>query len=214
MNGESGSDGKPRKPSMWDILAGLRKADKDKDDVKNEATSIPSPVEAEETGGVMMYAPLEPKADSRVSLAEAEVIQEAPPRSEIGKAADKLKDILNGTQPSAPAEKRVWVPSTTELSVLTAWWGYRLYLPPPVMAKLGASTVQAAARAAMVTSALKWMLDKLPMTVVPPQFRPAVTMLKTLAPLASYVGVFIAWSWDRIKALDEGKPLSRATLMS
>lgn len=204
MNGESGSDGKPKNVSMWNILAGLRNADKDKDGVKSE-TSIPSPVEAEESGGVMMYAPLEPKADSRVSLAEAEVIQEVPPKSEFGKAADKLKDILHGVQPGTPAEKRVWVPSTTELSVLTAWWGYRLYLPPPVMAKLGASTVQAAARAAMVTSALKWMLDKLPMTVVPPQFRPAVTMLKTLAPLASYVGVFIAWSWDRIKALDEGK---------
>ncbi|KAJ3509374.1 hypothetical protein NMY22_g16318 [Coprinellus aureogranulatus] len=201
MNGDAGGDGKSKNPSIWNILAGLGKTDKGSG--KDEA-NIPSPVEAEDSGGIMMYAPLEPKADSRVSLAEAEVIHEEPPKTELGKAADKLRDILHGKQPSAPAEKRVWVPSTTELSVLTAWWGYRLYLPPPVMAKLGASSVKAAARAAMVTSALKWMLDSIPLAVVPPQFRAAVKMLRTLAPIASYVGVFIAWSWDRIKALDEG----------
>ena len=154
----------------------------------------------------MMYAPLEPKADSRLSLADEEIVHEAvAPKTEIGKATEKLKDVLHLPETSPPAEKRVWVPSTTELSVLTAWWGYRLYLPPPVMAKLGSSSVKAAARAAMITSALKWMVDKIPMAVVPPQLKPAVTMLKTLAPIASYVGVFIAWSWDRIKALDEGK---------
>lgn len=78
-------------------------------------------------------------------------------------------------------------------------------MPPPVMQKLGASSVKAAARAAMITSALKWMLDKIPMSVVPPQFRVAVTMLKQLAPMSGYVGVFIAWSWDRIRSLDEGE---------
>jgi hypothetical protein len=207
MNGDAGADGKGKSPSVWNILAGLRR--NGKDGVKGEA-SIPAPVEAEEAGGIMMYAPLEPKADSQLSLADEEIVHETlAPKAEIGSATEKLKDILHVPETSAPTEKRVWVPSTTELSVLTAWWGYRLYLPPPVMAKLGSSSVKAAARAAMVTSALKWMVDKIPMAVVPPQLKPAVTMLKTLAPIASYVGVFIAWSWDRIKALDEGKSLSR-----
>ncbi|KAF6754354.1 hypothetical protein DFP72DRAFT_384267 [Ephemerocybe angulata] len=204
MNGDAGADGKDRSPSIWNILAGLRRDDKDSAKLDDDGTSVGSSVE-EESGGLMMYAPLEPKADSKVCLAEAEVVHEnAEPHGHS--ATDKLKEILHPpTAESEPAmEKRVWVPSTTELSVLTAWWGYRLYLPPPVMAKLGASSVKAAARAAMITGALTWMLDKIPMAVIPVQFKPAVMMLKRLAPMASYVGVFIAWSWDRIRSLDDG----------
>ena len=60
----------------------------------------------------------------------------------------------------------------------------------------------------MLTTALKWVLDKIPLMLIPVQFRPAVKMLKTLSPIVSYVGVFIAWSWDRIKSLDEGECLT------
>lgn len=196
MNGESGTDGKDKgRPSIWNILAGLRKDDKN---AKGDSSgkNVGSSVE-EEAGGVMMYAPLEPKADSQVCLAESEPVIETPPTPTPATGTTT-------TPAPEPEEKRVWVPSTTELSVLTTWWGYRLYLPPPVMQKLGSSSVQTAARAAMVTGALKWMVDKIPTLLVPPQLRPALKMLKTLAPLAGYVGVFVAWSWDRIRALDEG----------
>jgi len=72
------------------------------------------------------------------------------------------------------------------------------------MNKLNGMSLKASARAAMITTALKWLLDKIPLMLVPVQFRPAVKMLKTLSPVVGYVGVFIAWSWDRIKCLDEG----------
>ena len=72
------------------------------------------------------------------------------------------------------------------------------------MAKLDGTSLQATARAAMVTAALRWVLDKIPIMLVPAQFRPAVKMLKQLSPLVGYVGVFIAWSWDRVRACDQG----------
>jgi hypothetical protein len=72
------------------------------------------------------------------------------------------------------------------------------------MIKLNGMSLKASAQAAMITTALKWALDKIPLMIIPVQFRPAVKMLKKLSPVLGYVGVFIAWSWDRIKSLDEG----------
>ena len=49
--------------------------------------------------------------------------------------------------------------------------------------------------------------------LLPVQFRPAVKLLKTLSPIVGYVGVFIAWSWDRVKAHDEGEcPTSQSRI--
>ncbi|KAH6917085.1 hypothetical protein BKA70DRAFT_1367605 [Coprinopsis sp. MPI-PUGE-AT-0042] len=191
MNG--GNDGKGKgRPSVWNLLAGLRRGEGS----KSEAHA--APVE-EEDSGVMMYAPLVPHSDSVVELAQTETVH-SPESSSTTKPSGSNPDLPAGTT----KEVRLWVPSTTEMSVLTTWWGYRLYLPPPVMRKLGASSVEAAARAAMITSALKWMIDKIPLLLIPVQFRPAVKMLKSLTPFAGYVGVFIAWSWDRIRTFDEG----------
>lgn len=72
------------------------------------------------------------------------------------------------------------------------------------MVKLDGTSVQATTRAAMITAALKWMLDKIPIMLIPVQFRPAVKLLKQLGPLVGYVGVFIAWSWDCVRACDKG----------
>ncbi|KAF9532109.1 hypothetical protein CPB83DRAFT_760318 [Crepidotus variabilis] len=190
MNGASSTS--KEGGSVWNILAGLKQG-------KRDDTSKPSVTEEEEHG-LMMYAPLEPKADSEVELATSETIVEendkktevATPPNEDSKSTEEI------------IEKHVWVPSTTELSVLTTWWGYRIYLPPAVMAKLNGKSLQATARAAMLTTALKWLLNKIPLAIVPPQFRPAVKLLKTLTPLTGYIGVFIAWSWERISSLDNG----------
>ncbi|EAU92314.2 hypothetical protein CC1G_00533 [Coprinopsis cinerea okayama7 len=191
MNGDNKGKGKGR-PGVWNLLAGLRKND------ASRPEGAVSPIEEQE-GGVMMYAPLDPKSDSVVELARTETIRSTDSSTVTSPSSS------NPSLPSPePAEIKLWVPSTTELSVLTTWWGYRLYLPPPVMAKLGATSVKAAARAAMITSALKWLIDKIPILLIPAQFRPAIKMLKSLTPFAGYVGVFIAWSWDRIRALDEG----------
>lgn len=191
MNGDS--KGKER-PSIWSLLSGMRSGGESKSE-KPEAQG--TPVE-ERDSGVMMYAPLIPQSDSVVELAHTETLQ--------SNESSKPSTGASSSKPASPAPKEitVWVPSTTEMSVLTTWWGYRLYLPPPVMGKLGDSTVKAAARAAMITSALKWLIDRVPMLVIPVQFRPAMKALRSLTPFAGYVGVFIAWSWDRIRTFDEG----------
>ncbi|KAF9502153.1 hypothetical protein BDN71DRAFT_1425886 [Pleurotus eryngii] len=100
--------------------------------------------------------------------------------------------------------KHIWVPSETDISVQVMWWGYRIYLPPPVIRTLDSGSIAATKRAAMITAALKWMLDKIPQMLVPPTFRPALALFKRLAPFAGYIGVFIAWSWKSIKANDKG----------
>lgn len=220
MNGQSTnnkkSDQKGKTPqqtrNIWNILASLKSKD-----IASESPS-PSAVE-EEDGGVMMYAPLEPTNEDELSLAESETVLEyvddpVPQASASKPESDKKieeesKDASTSPTLPTPAqksrEKHKWVPSTTDLSLLATWWGYRLYLPPPVMNKLNGMSLKATARAAMITTALKWLLDKIPLMLVPVQFRPAVKMLKTLSPIVGYIGVFIAWSWDRIKSLDEGE---------
>jgi hypothetical protein len=200
MNGSSSisGDGKGKgkeRPDIWNILASLKKGGGTADKPRSSAVE-------EDEDGLMMYAPLEPKADSQLSLADSESILEYVDEPTTTDAAPG-KSITNPEKTSI--EKHIWVPSTTELSILTTWWGYRLYLPPPVMAKLNGTSMKATARAAMITAALKWILDKIPIMLVPIQFRPAVKMLKQLGPLVGYVGVFIAWSWDRVRACDKGK---------
>ena len=221
MNGESPNHKKSNQKgkktpqqtrNIWNILASLKS-----NGIASESPS-PSAVE-EEDGGVMMYAPLEPTNESKLELAESETLEyvddpvpqasTSTPKSD--KKAEGSKDASTSTSPTLPTsdapknkEKHIWVPSTTDLSILVTWWGYRLYLPPPVMNKLNGMSLKASARAAMITTALKWILDKIPLMLIPVQFRPAVKMLKTLSPIVGYVGVFIAWSWDRIKVLDEG----------
>ncbi|KDR85560.1 hypothetical protein GALMADRAFT_52663 [Galerina marginata CBS 339.88] len=193
-------------PGIWNILAGLKSRGGNDENPTNNMR--PGVVEEGEDG-VMMYAPLEPKSDSQLELASSETILEyvdeptpstsgisKPPETQAGGSTNKPTDTV--------IEKHVWVPSTTHLSLLTTWWGYRLYLPPPVMEKLGGSSVKATARAAMITTALKWLLAKIPILLVPVQFRPAVKLLKQLSPVVGYIGVFIAWSWDRVRACDNG----------
>jgi len=165
----------------------------------------------------MMYAPLEPTNNSTLELAESETVLEYvdDPLLSASTSAPESDERIeewrgDSTSPTLPTsarkskEKHKWVPSTTQLSVLVTWWGYRLYLPPPIMNRLNGMSLKTTARAAMLTTALKWVLDKIPLMLVPVQFRPALKMLKTLSPIVGYVGVFIAWSWDRVKSLDKG----------
>jgi hypothetical protein len=208
MNGKHSTNSnreEKARPGIWNILASLKGGGGKEDNPR------PGAVEEEE-GGVMLYTPLEPNNDSQLKLAECETILEyVNEPSTSGKSdlaqqqiASSAKKSQDGPSVKSAVEKHVWVPSTTQLSLLTTWWGYRLYLPPPVMAKLDGTSVKASARAAMITTALKWLLDKIPMMLVPPQLRPAVKMLKQISPVVSYIGVFIAWSWDRVRACDEG----------
>ncbi|KAF8965595.1 hypothetical protein BDZ97DRAFT_1811424 [Flammula alnicola] len=99
---------------------------------------------------------------------------------------------------------RAWVPSNTKLSVQAMWWGYRLYLPPPVLAILSDKTLEATKRAAMITTALTWFFNHLPVDALPTPVRPAALLLQRLAPYLGYIGTFISWSWSTIKSYDIG----------
>ena len=229
MNGQSSTNDTKSNPKgkntphqtsniLLNILAGL----KSNIDLKDSEIPSPSAVE-EEDESFMMYAPLEPTNDSRLELAESETLLEYAdnplPQASTSTLAPESDKKFEGSKDSSTSqtlptrarkskEKHKWVPSTTKLSLLVTWWGYRIYLPPPVMTKLNGMSLQTAARAAMLTTALKWALAKVPLTLLPIQFRPALKMLKMLGPIVGYVGVFIAWSWDRVKVLDEGECLT------
>ncbi|KAI0248359.1 hypothetical protein BJV78DRAFT_1284875 [Lactifluus subvellereus] len=97
-----------------------------------------------------------------------------------------------------------WVPSPDKISFQATWWGYRLYLPPPVLEVLNNKRLQAAKRAAIITTALQWLLGHVPPTVVPPQFRAGLFIAQRLVPYLGYIGGFIAWSWGAMKSFDKG----------
>jgi len=61
-----------------------------------------------------------------------------------------------------------------------------------------------AKRAAIITTALRWLLGHVPLTVVPPQFRVGFLIAQRLVPYLGYVGGFVAWSWGAMKSFDKG----------
>ena len=79
------------------------------------------------------------------------------------------------------------------------------YLPPPVLDMLNDKQLEGAKRAAIITTALKWLLDHVPGMMVPTNMRPALKLLKGLVPYLGYVGGFVAWSWGYIKKYDKGE---------
>jgi len=191
MNGDKGEAGEEttNRPSVWSILSTMRWKGKEKD-VGGTQSSPDSIAHAQ--GGLMMYAPLEPANDSNVELAQT---WPSPSESPV---------CSNSPIPEQPGEDVEWSPSTTQMSVYAAWWGYRLYLPPSVMATLDSVSLKTTTQAAMVTSALRWLLNQVPNLLVPPQFRPALETMKRLGPIVGFIGVFVAWSWSRIKKHDKG----------
>ncbi|TFK70429.1 hypothetical protein BDN72DRAFT_896436 [Pluteus cervinus] len=143
----------------------------------------------------MVYAPLEPAPDAEPQLAESETVLEY---------FDDPRDKPTTFETSKMRKTKHWVPSTTQLSLQTLWWGYRLYLPPPVMAVLNDHRIKTAQRSAMLTTALLWLLNHIPSMVIPPQFRPAVKILKKSAPILGGVGTVVTAAWKRIEKQDKG----------
>ncbi|EPQ60301.1 hypothetical protein GLOTRDRAFT_67779 [Gloeophyllum trabeum ATCC 11539] len=117
---------------------------------------------------------------------------------------------MKGKARAEASEKRVhvgekiWVPSRTKISLQVMWWGYRIYLPPPVLAVLSNQELTAAKRAAMFTTALKWLCDHIPVSLLPLQLRPAAILVRRLIPYVGYIGGFVAWSWSAVKSYDKG----------
>jgi hypothetical protein len=64
--------------------------------------------------------------------------------------------------------------------------------------------LEAAKRAAIITTALQWLLGQVPLSVLPPQFRPGLLVAQRLVPYIGYIGGFVAWSWGAMKSFDKG----------
>ncbi|KAK1216371.1 hypothetical protein PQX77_020985 [Marasmius sp. AFHP31] len=101
-------------------------------------------------------------------------------------------------------KQRIWMPSPTKVSVQALWWGYRLFLPPPVLAILSDEQVEATKRVALITSSLTWFFANIPVAALPLPMQPALLMLQKLVPYLGYVGSLITWSWDAVKSFDTG----------
>jgi hypothetical protein len=153
------------------------------------------------------------KTQSEVPTAEApvaeEVVTEETDKKGENEGLLKRGESVLGTikkKYQANMEKRkVWVPSATQLSLQASWWGYRIYLPPPVVAVLDERSAEVTKQAAVIATALKWLLDKVPVAMFPPQLRPAIAIAKKLIPYAGYLGAAIAWSWSAVKGYDKGR---------
>jgi hypothetical protein len=78
------------------------------------------------------------------------------------------------------------------------------YLPPPVLVVLNNQSVEAAKRAAILTSALTWLLSNLPLASLPAALAPAALLLRALVPLLGAIGTFISWSWKAVVTFDKG----------
>ncbi|KAJ3570623.1 hypothetical protein NP233_g4281 [Leucocoprinus birnbaumii] len=199
MNGTEGEGDEQRgqRQSIWNILSSMQWKGKgkqkeqgpEKEQDSDQASLSSAPSLTRE--GLMMYSPLEPSNDSKVELAEVRSLSDT-------------YVVPGSPAPEQPGEDAEWVPSTTNISVYATWWGYRLYLPPSAMATLDSVSLKATAQAAMLTGALKWLLNQVPDILVPVQFKAALTLMRRLSPVVGYIGVFVAWSWGRIKRHDKG----------
>ncbi|PCH34032.1 hypothetical protein WOLCODRAFT_113031 [Wolfiporia cocos MD-104 SS10] len=214
--------------SVWSLLDSMTppRATREEQHGYDSDTSVMSMSEsdASDDSSVMFCAPLEPDDTSEVELARSEVISlsdgsfagvdertEARPRGRLagpwpfGVGGEVASEATGPpSQDPRPVERKVWVPSATKISLEVRWWGYRVYLPPSVLAVLDNHRIQASKRAALLTTALKWLLDHVPITAVPLQMRPALHLLRGLVPYLAYTGAFIAWSWSAVKMFDKG----------
>ncbi|KAJ3922075.1 hypothetical protein F5877DRAFT_34614 [Lentinula edodes] len=209
MNGEVGKGLEKGRESVWAMLDKLGAIAGATDPVDSKSS-----VDKEEES-IMICTPLQPTKDLEPEIAESEIeyvedeqmlagdgLQTTEPVVESDTSAASLKPAPK----PAPKTKsrRTFYPSSTKLSLEVTWWGYRLFLPPPILAQLSSAHIAAAKRGAMITAALKWLIDQVPLMVVPPQMRASVLMLKRVSPYLGYVGAFVAWSWGRIQMKDQG----------
>ncbi|KAK7465306.1 hypothetical protein VKT23_005285 [Stygiomarasmius scandens] len=203
MNGSVGKGIEKGRESVWAMLDKLRNGGKDKG--KGKATEQEPEPEPE---GIMLCTPLQPERELDLEIAHSDIVLEGT-RDKTASASTQT-DAQTSTEPSestsAPKPKatRVFYPSPTKISIQVTWWGYRLYLPPPIMVQLSSAHVAAAKRGAMFTAALKWVLDQVPIMMVPPQFQPGMMMLRRVSPYLGYVGAFVAWSWEKVQTSDSG----------
>lgn len=126
----NGSADKAR-PSVWTILDHLKaklpgQTPPGESSNKGKQTDIgasQSGSRDDDNSSVMLYAPLVPDDASEIEVARSEVLPEPEP-TDGTKKGEKSGDGDSQTEQST--RKRVWVPSSTKLSLQLNWWGYRL----------------------------------------------------------------------------------------
>ncbi|KAF8713728.1 hypothetical protein RHS03_00505, partial [Rhizoctonia solani] len=125
---------------------------------------------------------------------------------EKGVDPEVMAEVEVEVEPEQPKTKevRVWRPSADGISLQCSWWGYRIYLPPAVIAVLNDQKLEAANRAAIVTTALQWIIDHIPAAALGPQVGLVVSLIRGIIPAMGYIGGFVAWSWNTIIGFDQG----------
>ncbi|KAJ6547174.1 hypothetical protein B0H19DRAFT_1379508 [Mycena capillaripes] len=209
MNG-SVDDGRV---SVWEALDALDAPKYRKptstDDTPEQSDGEPGDDDVQSLGDVMLYCPLHPTEHSKVELAATKTV-EVPLTHSDSLWQSRWNFLWSYTvgllRPPAPQTKLVttWVPSTTQMSFQALWWGYRMYLPPPVMAKLSSDEAEAVKIATTVTAALTWFLSHISPSSIPPPLLPAFFLLQKLGPYAGYIGTFVGWIWGAVTNADKG----------
>ncbi|KAF7338589.1 hypothetical protein MVEN_02085200 [Mycena venus] len=209
MNG-SPDDGRI---SVWEALNALDapryRKPTNTDDTPGQPDGAPGDDDLQIHGDVMLYCPLHPTEASKVQLAATKTI-EVPLTHKDTLWQSRWNLLWSYTvgliKPAAPRTKLVtkWVPSTTQISFQALWWGYRMYLPPPVMAHLSSGEAEAVKIATTITAVLTWFLAHVSPDVVPPPLLPAFLLLQKLGPYAGYIGTFVSWIWGTVTGADKG----------
>ena len=122
----------------------------------------------------------------------------------FGEKEDKKHQVAKPADPATPTgKKRVWIPSTTDVSLHASWWGYSIYLPKSVIAGLEDDVEEAEKIANLINKCLTYVLNNIP-SGLPTALGAIITILKAIAPTTGYISTFIGWSWDTIKSFDKG----------
>ncbi|EMD41866.1 hypothetical protein CERSUDRAFT_79485 [Gelatoporia subvermispora B] len=229
MNGSASSG----RSSIWSLLNSTRTNDEhpSNDSAAELCDDYLSTIYTDDDrSSLMLYGPIIPDSMSEVEIATSEAIssphhcgaeqdvpdgasaahrEDAPPAAvrpfpRLWPFATRAVGSAEEAVSEAVIEKRSWIPSNTRVSLQLLWWGYRIYLPPPVLETLNSQRLETTKRAAIITTALKWLLDHIPPSAVPLQLRAALELARALTPYIAYVGGFIAWSWSTIKGFDKG----------
>ncbi|KAF8185005.1 hypothetical protein K438DRAFT_1974207 [Mycena galopus ATCC 62051] len=203
MNGSPG-DGRI---SVWEALNALDAPKYSKP--TTGGTPIPIDDGDQIQGDVMLYCPLHPTELSKVRLAATQTVE--LPLTHKDPAWQSRWNLLWSytvglLRPSTPQKKLVtkWVPSTTEVSFQALWWGYRMYLPPPVMAHLTSDEMETIKIATTITAVLTWFLENVNISSIPPPLVPAFLLLQKLGPYVGYIGTLVSWIWGTVTNADKG----------
>jgi hypothetical protein len=72
------------------------------------------------------------------------------------------------------------------------------------LAILNNKRLETAKRAAIIATAIQWLLTHIPAHTLPPQLMPFTMLLSRLPSVTSQVAALLAWSWSAVQSFDQG----------